>query len=457
MKPQRVRLSLAALVVGYLAASLAGVAPDDCPDGPPAEPRASGVLRRDARPHQLVVRRLSSSATTSPGRPTPTNTPRARRSSIRWATTSRSRRRSTGWASPTTPSTSARSRLANEPGSRAEQAADRTEADGPRRGRHPAHLSVARHGDDRGQADQGAGRPRGRGHGVEGEQRRSPTRPTSPASSRRSAPTSGPRRRTTATCTATSSSGIAPRCRRCRSARSIRRIPRTSGTGWTRSARRATSCSRSRTTPTCPTATCIPIDVDSKGRPIDAAWAASRDRNERLIEIKQIKGQSETHPVLSPNDEFANYEILTYLLGNPDGRIRPHSSAASCARRSRTASTMQDTQAATTRTRSASSAAPTRTTPACPTARTTSSAVTRASTATIKERMSGHLFAGLDVRLENPAGLTGVWAEENTRASLFDGMQRKETFGTSGPHITAALLRRLGVSTGDLVEPARTG
>ncbi len=41
----------------------------------------------------------------------------------------------------------------------------------------------------------------------------------------------------------------------------------------------------------------------------------------------------------------------------------------------------------------------------------------------------------MDVRLENPGGLTGVWAEENTRASLFDAMYRKETFGVSGPHI----------------------
>ena len=44
----------------------------------------------------------------------------------------------------------------------------------------------------------------------------------------------------------------------------------------------------------------------------------------------------------------------------------------------------------------------------------------------------------MDVRLENPGGLTGLWAEENTRASLFDAMYRKETFGVSGPRIKVA-------------------
>ena len=55
---------------------------------------------------------------------------------------------------------------------------------------------------------------------------------------------------------------------------------------------------------------------------------------------------------------------------------------------------------------------------------------------TVERRLAGVLIGGtMDVRLENPGGLTGVWAEENTRASLWDAMYRKETFGVSGPHI----------------------
>jgi len=53
--------------------------------------------------------------------------------------------------------------------------------------------------------------------------------------------------------------------------------------------------------------------------------------------------------------------------------------------------------------------------------------------------MGGHNFAGIDVRYLEPGGLTGVWAEENTRASIWDAMHRKETFGVSGPRIKVRL------------------
>jgi hypothetical protein len=55
---------------------------------------------------------------------------------------------------------------------------------------------------------------------------------------------------------------------------------------------------------------------------------------------------------------------------------------------------------------------------------------------TAQVRMSGSLVGGIfDARTEGTGGLTGVWAEENTRASLFEAMKRKETFAVSGPHI----------------------
>ena len=54
----------------------------------------------------------------------------------------------------------------------------------------------------------------------------------------------------------------------------------------------------------------FPVSTDSKGRPLTAAWAQDRIANEPLTEIRQIKGASETTPELSPNDEFADYEIM---------------------------------------------------------------------------------------------------------------------------------------------------
>ena len=47
-----------------------------------------------------------------------------------------------------------------------------------------------------------------------------------------------------------------------------------------------------------------------QGKPMDRAYAEARAAHEPLLEATQIKGDSETHPYLSPNDEFANFEMV---------------------------------------------------------------------------------------------------------------------------------------------------
>ena len=179
-----------------------------------------------------------------------------------------------------------------------------------------------------------------------------------------------------------------------------------------------------------------PTDVDSYGRPIDAAWASARDRNERLVEIKQIKGASETHPLLSPTDEFANYEMFSGLLGlSPEiGRIdHIHGSFARQALKDGIA--MQDTRGYNPYKFGMAAGSDSHNT-GSPYRQDNFFGGHADVDGTVQRRMAGVLLGNtLDVRLENPGGLTGVWAEENTRASLWDAMYRKETFGVSGPHI----------------------
>ncbi len=179
-----------------------------------------------------------------------------------------------------------------------------------------------------------------------------------------------------------------------------------------------------------------PVDVDSFGRPIDAAWAASRDRNERLVEIKQIKGQSETHPLLSPNDEFASYELSEGLLGLPANVGRIDKIQGSYGRQAlKDGITMQDVRGYNPYKFGMAGGSDSHNT-GSPYRHDNFYGGHGQIDGTVDRRMAGVLaFGTLDVRLENPGGLTGVWAEENTRASLWDAMYRKETFGVSGPHI----------------------
>ena len=53
------------------------------------------------------------------------------------------------------------------------------------------------------------------------------------------------------------------------------------------------------------------------GSPLSEAYAQNRIKNEPIVEITQVKGTSETHPTLSPEDEWADHELYEILIGMP--------------------------------------------------------------------------------------------------------------------------------------------
>lgn len=175
---------------------------------------------------------------------------------------------------------------------------------------------------------------------------------------------------------------------------------------------------------------------DSEGNALSEALIERRRSNEPLYEISQIKGTSETHPELSPNDEFANFEIWDYTLSADAERPRHHRGAyarqalldgISLAREGR-GNPFQYGFIGDTDTHNAAA----------------SNEEDNYTGKFAFETDRAHRLSGFpgqppaqiqQVREFSSGGLAGVWAEENTREAIFAAMQRRETFGTSGPHI----------------------
>lgn len=174
--------------------------------------------------------------------------------------------------------------------------------------------------------------------------------------------------------------------------------------------------------------------TNSYGTPINEAWIKRRALNEVAVEILQTKGQSDAHPALSPNDEFADFEMgFKAMLGTGgviskidhsyvrnaliDGvgwqeylGVNPHKFGIVAGADAHTAFSDNEEFNYT--------------------------GVHGVNDNTAKVRLSGAgQVAGEPAMVFGTPGATSVWAPENTRTAIFDAIKSKETFGTSGPLI----------------------
>ncbi len=176
------------------------------------------------------------------------------------------------------------------------------------------------------------------------------------------------------------------------------------------------------------------------GGPMTRAYAEARSRWEPLHEMTQIKGDEETHPLLSPDDEFADFE--SWDVANIDGSA-PKQEAMLQFEYARSALKlglqMQARLGVNPYKFGMSGASDTHT--ALATTREDNYFGKYQSTEPSASRHNDEVIPAEDPALrvmtsqESASGLLGVWARENTRAEIFGAMKRKEVFATTGTRI----------------------
>jgi hypothetical protein len=180
--------------------------------------------------------------------------------------------------------------------------------------------------------------------------------------------------------------------------------------------------------------------IEAFGRKIDRNYAETRARWERLYEMTQTKGTGEAHPYLSPNDEFADFEL--WDKGNLDGSVAKRKEMlefeyARSALRNGLAleaklgvnpykfgligsSDAHTGLAAMEEENFFGKTAPQEPGPE------------RMTKAFFKNPGTGITVMDWEVAA---SGYAAVWAMENTREAIFDAMQRRETYATTGPRM----------------------
>ena len=202
-------------------------------------------------------------------------------------------------------------------------------------------------------------------------------------------------------------------------------------------------------------------DVTLSGAPLSKDYAQRRQRWEPLYEATQIKGDSETHPTLSPNDEFADYyrwDRGNFGIAAKTPAMLPREYARAALIRGLAyeaklganpfkfgmiGSTDSHTGLATTAEDNFFSKA----TPLEP----------GSGDHRYKEPIIQQFPGTPDVRVYGyeslSSGLVGVWARANTREEIFDAMARREVFATTGTRMRVRMFGGWDFSAADLYKP----
>lgn len=195
--------------------------------------------------------------------------------------------------------------------------------------------------------------------------------------------------------------------------------------------------------------------VDSDGHPISEAYAQHRAYNEPLAEVFQNKGQSETAPELSQSDEFSNFEVMEELLGGGASPVNGSYVRQAVGRglvvQSKVGANpyklgfVAATDFHSGLTDSAEDAYAG--SGALSTPRGAELPSKELAQKLLAPRDPAHPRTLADIGkvkadevlgsggIYGSGGLTGVWAESNTREAIYAALRRKETFATSGPEI----------------------
>jgi hypothetical protein len=222
-----------------------------------------------------------------------------------------------------------------------------------------------------------------------------------------------------------------------------------------------------------------------RGNPISIEYAEKRMRNEPIVEITQVKGTSDTHPLLSPDDEWADFEIMDKRVGSRpptysmpqggyvrdaylrgltldwEGRGNPYKFGLIGSSDTHTGAGPFDENDYWSKTGVLDGTDMGRGSVPLTQDRIdqlTQYSMNYSQPISTKE-IEGRTYADVGFDQWSASGLAVAWAEENTRDSIFQAFKRKETFATTGTRMAVRFfagfdMESIDIDSEDMVKNA---